>query len=169
MDHIFHPTFDTLYIDPEEGVYWDGTVAINDAQVPAALMIDDPAHVTKPALEKAAGYIKHIRKLLKKAYEAFPAFYVHNPAGSCWHYFKENLEALSDEDFAVLFPACTRAAITPQEFMARLQPTLIARYPAEEDTPLIIDFSLGEAYTNHILSVAFDPDDNVVDITHEEE
>ena len=53
--------------------------------------------------------------------------------------------------------------------MARLQPTLIARYPAEEDTPLIIDFSLGEAYTNHILSVAFDPDDNVVDITHEEE
>lgn len=168
MDHIFHPTFDTLYIDPEEGVYWDGTVAVDGAQVPAALMIDDPALVTRQNIEKAAGYIKNINKLLKKAHEAFPAFYIRDPAGSCWQYFKDSLENLTDEELAALFPGSARAAITPQEFLSRLRPSLIAMYPAEEDTPLIIDFTLGEAYTSQILSVAFNPEDTVVGITHEE-
>lgn len=165
MQSIFHPIFDTLYIDPENGVYWDSHVDLYKRQVPIAMLIENAKDVTEENIRKAAKFVKNIESISRKTQKKLPDIYTQEPAGACWEYYTLATESMAIDAQQELFK---QVPTSPQTFLTCLHPLLVAIYPAEAHETIIIDFSVGEEHSAHVLSVCLDQNGEIVDLSVEE-
>ena len=161
MEYIDHSFFDTLYIDPKEGVYWDSTCLIGKVKTQVGMLIENPAEVNLVALEKAAKTIKNLSSIIEKTKQKLSERYLADPAGPCWEYFLKATQNITPVQASEIFK--NPLSPSPQNLFMALCPALVAVYPTNDEHMLIIDFDLGKMFNKYSLSICLD---SFIQITH---
>ncbi len=166
MQVLEHPFFSTLYIDPDEGLYWQSKLPLWGAEVAVGMYIDDANQVTPANLAKAQQFFEHKEQLAAAARNALEENYINRTNGPCSRYVTDHLSSINLEVAAAILPTLQGEPLCRYNFIQSMTISLIGVYPSDSLLPVIVEFTIGEELTSAVLSVAFAEDETVAAIEY---
>ena len=157
MRAIAHPFFETLYIDPETGLYWEeeknwakGNTCL------FSLLIEDSAKVTPEAVEFAVSALADVAALNIFARKALQNNRTHQPYGAVATFCQQCVVPVSGSLLSQSIQEDAAQTLTEENFLQLLRLTLVAVYPEQEEAPLMLEYALPQGFeSQQTLQVLF--------------
>ena len=152
-------------IDPHNlEEYYETEIVINKVPVEVDLNFESEI-IAESELILLNKYIANIESGVKKAFEAISVdFGLGENSETAVSYLQHHLEMLTEEEKNSLFD---NAAISKQIFLNSLELTRIGLYPEDEESYAIYDIHFPKKYTNYLMAVEFNKNDELSAISFE--
>ena len=149
MRAIAHPFFETLYIDPDTGLYWEAEKNWGKGSACLySLLIEDPAKVTPEAVEFAVSALADVPALSAFALKALQNNKAHQPYGAVATFCQQCVGPVSGSLLSQSMQEDAAQTLTEANFLQHLRLALVAVYPEQEEAPLILEYALPQGFEN---------------------
>ena len=125
-----------------------------------------PADLEAEALRPLLGLVDDLAPLDAAARLAIAADATRGDEAAAALYASHHLEQLSDPQLAMLLPRAPKP-LTAGALLERLQLVRVGVYPASQDSPVLLDYSIDPDVTDYLLCVSFDPHGKVIAVEME--
>lgn len=160
MAQVTHPILGTL--DPSVPGFWEGEVTFGGRVVTVDMTIEEP-ELAAPALHGLPQSLADLEPLDRAARAAILAdAEADDDDAAALLYLTHHHDVLPPEDYQRLFGVAAPDLVNPEPLLSRLVLVRVGLYPEQEDSRILLDYSIDPDTTQYLLCVSFDSDGEAV-------